>query len=153
MSRTGIPQTSRPQDTDSAAFAQAYKAKHPSVSGHQGRYALREIVNAIFYQNRTGCQWRICRMTLRVPKPRPSRSSGMVVSVKEPVEPIVSADSGTCHRNREPIPRDQIFHDQDWQGFGTTAANLVPASAGVLHRAAGTAGSAAPIGDGFSHAA
>jgi len=27
------------------------------VSGHQGRYELREIVNAIFYQNRTGCQW------------------------------------------------------------------------------------------------
>jgi len=27
------------------------------VSGHRGRYELREIVNAIFYQNRTGCQW------------------------------------------------------------------------------------------------
>jgi transposase len=38
-------------------FLQAWKAKHPSVSGHQGRYELREIVNAIFYQNRTGCQW------------------------------------------------------------------------------------------------
>lgn len=35
----------------------AWKARHPSVSGHQGKYALREIVNAIFYQNRTGCQW------------------------------------------------------------------------------------------------
>jgi transposase len=39
------------------AFLQAWKAKHPSVSGHRGRYELREIVNAIFYQNRTGCQW------------------------------------------------------------------------------------------------
>jgi transposase len=38
-------------------FLQAWKAKHPSVSGHQGRYSLREILNAIFYQNRTGCQW------------------------------------------------------------------------------------------------
>lgn len=38
-------------------FLDAWKAKHPSVSGHQGRYPLREIVNAIFYQNRTGCQW------------------------------------------------------------------------------------------------
>lgn len=38
-------------------FLLAWKAKHPSVSGHQGRYSLREIVNAIFYQNRTGCQW------------------------------------------------------------------------------------------------
>src|SRR3954469_18312221 len=38
-------------------FLDAWKARHPSVSGHQGRYPLREIVNAIFYQNRTGCQW------------------------------------------------------------------------------------------------
>ncbi|GAA0985814.1 hypothetical protein GCM10009555_061950 [Acrocarpospora macrocephala] len=38
-------------------FLDAWKARHPSVSGHQGRYALREIVNSIFYQNRTGCQW------------------------------------------------------------------------------------------------
>lgn len=35
----------------------AWKAKHPSVSGHQGRYEMREIVNALRYQNRTGCQW------------------------------------------------------------------------------------------------
>ena len=34
-----------------------WKAAHPSVSGHQGGYAMREIVNAIFYQGRTGCQW------------------------------------------------------------------------------------------------
>lgn len=39
-------------------FLNAWKARHPSVSGHQGSYELREIVNAIFYQNRTGCQWR-----------------------------------------------------------------------------------------------
>lgn len=38
-------------------FLDAWKARHPSVSGHQGRYELREILNAIFYQNRTGCQW------------------------------------------------------------------------------------------------
>ncbi|MFG2557289.1 IS5 family transposase [Streptomyces sp. NPDC048581] len=35
----------------------AWKARHPSVSGHQGKYAMQEIVNAILYQNRTGCQW------------------------------------------------------------------------------------------------
>jgi transposase len=35
----------------------AWKTAHPSVSGHQGRYAMREIINAIFYQGRTGCQW------------------------------------------------------------------------------------------------
>jgi transposase len=40
-------------------FLQAWKAKRVavSVSGQQGDYDLREIVNAIFYQNRTGCQW------------------------------------------------------------------------------------------------
>jgi transposase len=36
----------------------AWKLGHPSVSGHQGRYAMREVVNAILYQSRTGCQWR-----------------------------------------------------------------------------------------------
>jgi transposase len=35
----------------------AWKARHRSVSGHQGAYAMREIVNAILYQGRTGCQW------------------------------------------------------------------------------------------------
>jgi transposase len=35
----------------------AWKAAHPSVSGHQGNYQMREIVNAILYQSRTGCQW------------------------------------------------------------------------------------------------
>jgi transposase len=35
----------------------AWKAAHRSVSGHQGGYELREIVNAILYQSRTGCQW------------------------------------------------------------------------------------------------
>jgi transposase len=35
----------------------AWKEKHPSVSGHQGGYDIREIINAILYQNRTGCQW------------------------------------------------------------------------------------------------
>ncbi|MCX5338487.1 IS5 family transposase [Streptomyces atratus] len=35
----------------------AWKAAHPSVSGHRGRYEMREIVNAILYQNRSGCQW------------------------------------------------------------------------------------------------
>ncbi len=35
----------------------AWKAQHPSVSGHRGRYPMREIVNALRYHNRTGCQW------------------------------------------------------------------------------------------------
>ncbi|TMR31854.1 IS5 family transposase [Nonomuraea zeae] len=36
----------------------SWKGQHPSVSGHEGRYEMREIVNAILYQARTGCQWR-----------------------------------------------------------------------------------------------
>ena len=40
-------------------FLQVWKAKRPSPSGHQGRYTMREIVNALFYQNRTGCQWQL----------------------------------------------------------------------------------------------
>ena len=35
----------------------AWKARHPSASGHQGAYEMREIVNAILCQSRTGCQW------------------------------------------------------------------------------------------------
>jgi transposase len=35
----------------------AWKVQHPSPTGHSGSYDYREIVNGIFYQNRTGCQW------------------------------------------------------------------------------------------------
>ncbi|MER5201460.1 IS5 family transposase [Streptomyces sp. NPDC002755] len=37
----------------------AWKNRHCSVSGHQGRYPMREIVNSILYQSRTGCQWAL----------------------------------------------------------------------------------------------
>ncbi|MFE9826500.1 IS5 family transposase [Streptomyces sp. NPDC005791] len=37
----------------------AWKDRHRSVSGHQGRYPMREIVNSILYQSRTGCQWAL----------------------------------------------------------------------------------------------
>jgi hypothetical protein len=40
-------------------FLQVWKAKRPSPSSHEGCYELREIVNALFYQNRTGCQWAL----------------------------------------------------------------------------------------------
>jgi transposase len=40
-------------------FLRVWKAKRPSPSGYEGRYDLREIVNALFYQNRTGCQWHL----------------------------------------------------------------------------------------------
>jgi hypothetical protein len=42
---------------ESPAILTAWKAAHRSASGHQGGYEMREIVNAILYQSRTGCQW------------------------------------------------------------------------------------------------
>ncbi|MFI0425022.1 IS5 family transposase, partial [Spongiactinospora sp. 9N601] len=47
----------------------AWKARHRSVSGHHCRYAMREIVNAIRYRDRTGCQWR------RLPHDLPPRGA------------------------------------------------------------------------------
>jgi transposase len=38
-------------------FLDAWRAKRVSVAGRVGDQDLREIVNAILYQNRTGCQW------------------------------------------------------------------------------------------------
>jgi transposase len=38
-------------------FLEAWRATRVSVAGRQGEQDLREIVNALFYQNRTGCQW------------------------------------------------------------------------------------------------
>jgi len=35
-----------------------WKDRLPSASGHDGNYGVREIVNAILCQARTGCQWR-----------------------------------------------------------------------------------------------
>jgi transposase len=35
----------------------AWRATRVSVAGRHGEQDLREIVNAILYQNRTGCQW------------------------------------------------------------------------------------------------
>lgn len=37
----------------------AWKNAHPSVSGHSGQFELREFVNGILYQARTGCAWRL----------------------------------------------------------------------------------------------
>ncbi|MFE6903896.1 transposase [Streptomyces sp. NPDC057717] len=41
----------------------SWTAQHPSVSGHQDAYEMREIVNALLYQSGTGCQ-------LGLPPPR-----------------------------------------------------------------------------------
>ncbi|WP_238431338.1 transposase [Streptomyces cavernae] len=61
----------------------AGKARHPSVSGHQGKYAMREIVNATLYQNRTGCRWEFPPhgLSVGVPAPRhaPARSGEVLL--------------------------------------------------------------------------
>jgi transposase len=38
-------------------FLDAWRANRVSVAGRRGEQNLREVVNAILYQNRTGCQW------------------------------------------------------------------------------------------------
>lgn len=38
-------------------FLEAWRAKRVSVAGRHGAQDLREVLNAILYQNRTGCQW------------------------------------------------------------------------------------------------
>ncbi|MFE0358696.1 transposase [Streptomyces nigra] len=45
----------------------ARRAPHPSVSGHRGRYEMREIVDAVLYRCRTGCRWELHRTTFRRP--------------------------------------------------------------------------------------
>lgn len=46
--------------TNAFALLQTWKAKRASLSGHEGRYDLRAIVNAIFYQ-RTCCRSGLAR--------------------------------------------------------------------------------------------
>jgi transposase len=38
-------------------FLDAWRARRVSVAGRLGEQGLREVVNAILYQNRTGCRW------------------------------------------------------------------------------------------------
>ncbi|MEY9962412.1 transposase [Streptacidiphilus sp. MAP12-16] len=54
MNASGLSNRTRPL---SEPVITAWKARRPSVSGHQGSYEMREIVNALLYQSRTGCQW------------------------------------------------------------------------------------------------
>ncbi len=52
----------------------AWKARHRSVSGHQGAYAMREIVNAIVYQGRTTARtWTT--VAAATSSPGPSRTA------------------------------------------------------------------------------
>src|SRR6266540_2518350 len=69
-------------------FLRVWKTKRPSPSGHEGRYELREIVNAIFYQNRTGCQWAY--LPNDVPPwsgPRPTTTTSRYGVTMAPIRP------------------------------------------------------------------
>src|SRR3954462_1659141 len=86
-------------------FLHAWKARHPSVSGHQGRYELREIVNAIFYQNGTGCQWAYLPHDLPQ-KPATSRCGATTAPIKR------STICCAARRERGPAgPRTAIILD------------------------------------------
>jgi len=65
------------------------EAAHRSVSGYQGRYEMREIVNALLYQGRTGCQWDL------LPHDLPPRDAVMYYFTKWPPRP-------RCHSSRQP---------------------------------------------------
>ncbi|MGV9326450.1 hypothetical protein [Streptosporangium sandarakinum] len=43
----------------------AWKAAHSSINDRQGAYETREIINAIFHQGRTCCQWNFLVSFLR----------------------------------------------------------------------------------------
>lgn len=97
----------------------ACKAAHPSVSGHQCRYEMREIVNALLYQGRTGCQWDL------LPHDLPPRGAVMYCFTKW-------RDDGT----------DQTIHDLlRWQVRGKARRkadpSLVVLDTQSVHAAAG----------------
>ncbi|MFE9890249.1 transposase [Streptomyces scopuliridis] len=70
----------------------AWKAAHPSDSGHQALYGMREIVNALLCQARTGCQWDL------LPHDPPSRGAVMYYFTKW-------RDDGTDQTIHDPLRR------------------------------------------------
>ena len=58
------------------AFLQAWRSTRVSVAGRHGEHDLREVVNAILYQNRTGCQWAYLPHDLPQ-SPRPTTTSAV----------------------------------------------------------------------------
>jgi transposase len=98
----------------------AWKAAHPSASGHQGGYEMREIINAILYQSRTGCQWEY------LPHDLPPRSAAYYYFARW-------RDDGT----------DQVAHDLlRWHAREKKGRNArpVPGRAGHPERARGGVG-------------
>ncbi|MGW1958561.1 transposase [Streptomyces sp. NPDC001920] len=45
----------------------AWEAAHPSISGHRGRYEMREIVNALLYRAAPAASGRYSRTAFRRP--------------------------------------------------------------------------------------
>lgn len=93
----------------------AWKAQHPSVSGHAGRYRMRAIVDAIFYQNRSGCQWSL----LPADFPPASavkyyfyrwRDEGLDVAIQEILRAQVRAKAGRCEDPSAVVLDTQSVH-------------------------------------------
>lgn len=110
----------------------SWKAQHPSVSGHRGAYEMREIVNALLYQSRTGCQWDylphdLLRWQVRESRGRfPGRKRGLAVDVLGLVIAVVVL-AASAHDNAAGIALlDKVAADTDTvhkalvdQGFKT----------------------------------
>ncbi|MGW3031777.1 transposase [Streptomyces sp. NPDC001178] len=93
----------------------AWEAAHRSVSGHQGRYEMREIVNALLYQGRTGCQWdllphdlppggavmyqlrQVARRRHRPDHPRPAALAGAGEGAAKSGPSLVVLDTQSMH--------------------------------------------------------
>ncbi|MGW2387798.1 transposase [Streptomyces lincolnensis] len=93
----------------------AWEAAHRSVSSHQGRYEMREIVNALLYQGRTGCQWdllphdlppggavtyrlrQVARRRHRPDHPRPAALTGAGEGAAKSGPSLVVLDTQSMH--------------------------------------------------------
>lgn len=108
-----------PSDLTEAQWQRIQDVLPPAKGGRTGRrrkYPLREIWNAIFYQARTGCAWRLlphdfpphgdvwdhfCRWFCRW------RDSGLIEAVHDALRQSVRVQEG-----REPTPSAAIIDSQ-----------------------------------------
>ncbi|WP_308290644.1 transposase [Streptomyces cellostaticus] len=85
----------------------AWKERHRSVSGHQGAYAMREIVDSILYQGRTGCPWAyLPHMEVRPSWGRVEAGAGRpgVRRSGSAVSPTAGSGPGSTSVGRPPCP-------------------------------------------------
>lgn len=144
----------------------AWNAWHPSASGHGSRYEMREIVNALLHQSRTGCrrdrlshklpprgavhcscaEWRddgagqvihnLLRRPAREEKGR-SADPGLVVLDPQSLHAAAGTPADTTGRNTaKKVPSRELYLDVD---VSTLVDAVVVLAAFVHDDAAGTA--------------